>query len=250
VTRDTSARLLTRVRGTIARSVRGLGYEIVRLAPPTEARRRRLAVLRELGIDLVIDVGANDGAFGRELRADGYKGRIVSFEPTSAAFAALAAGCADDPHWEARNVALGAEEGEATMNLSRNSSSSSLLAMDGRHEATAPEAAYVGTESVELARLDSFAEELAVATAAPYLKLDVQGYELEVCRGAAETLAAAKAVECELSFLPLYEQQPLFTDVVEWLRSRGLVLAGLEAVHADPRTSELLQVNGLFVRAG
>jgi FkbM family methyltransferase len=195
-------------------------------------------------------VGANDGAFGRELRADGYEGRIVSFEPTSAAFSALAAGCVGDPRWDARKLALGADEGEATINLSRNSSSSSLLAMDGRHEATAPEAAYVGTESVDVARLDSFAEELAVATSTPYLKLDVQGYELQVCRGASETLAAAKAVECELSFTPLYEQQPLFPEVVAWLRNRGFVLAALETVHADPRTGELLQVNGLFLRAG
>ena len=96
----------------------------------------------------MLDVGANDGAFGRELRADGYQGRIVSFEPTSAAFAALAAGCREDPRWEPVNVALGSDEGRATINLSRNSSSSSLLDMDGRHTATAPDAEYVGTEPV------------------------------------------------------------------------------------------------------
>lgn len=240
---------LTRLRGVVARGVRGLGYEIVRLAPPTEARRRRLALLRELEIGLVLDVGANDGAFGRELRADGYEGRIVSFEPTSAAFAALAAGCSEDPRWEVVNVALGSDEARATINLSRNSSSSSLLAMDDRHTSSAPEAEYVGAEPVDVVRLDSFDEQLGVAAASAYLKVDVQGYELEVFRGASVTLAAVKALECELSYVALYEGQPLFAEVVEWLRSAGFALAGLEPVHSDPRTGELLQVNGLFVRA-
>ena len=78
------------------------------------------------------------------------------------------------------------------------------------------------------------------------MKADVQGFELEVFRGGQATLAAAKALECELSFLPLYDGQPLFVDVVEWLRATGFALVGLEAVHSDPRTDELLQVNGLF----
>ncbi len=205
--------------------------------------------MRDLRIDLVLDVGANDGAFGRELRADGYEGRIVSFEPTSNAFAALAAGCSDDPRWEPVNVALGSDEGRATINLSRNSSSSSLLAIDARHTSSAPEAEYIGTEPVDVARLDSFNEQFCVATASTYLKVDVQGFELEVLRGAPATLAVAKALECELSFLPLYDGQPLFAEMVEWLRTAGFVLAGLEAVHSDPQTGELLQVNGLFVRA-
>lgn len=194
----------------------------------------------------MLDVGANDGAFGRELRADGYEGRIVSFEPASAAFAGLAAGCGADPRWEPVNVALGSQEGRATINLSRNSSSSSLLAMDGRHTASAPEAEYIGTEPVDVARLDSFYERLGVGATPTYLKADVQGFELEVFRGAPATLEAVQALECELSFLPLYDGQPLFAEVVEWLRAAGFALVGLEPVHSDPRTEELLQVNGLF----
>jgi hypothetical protein len=65
-----------------------------------------------------------------------------------------------------------------------------------------------------------------------------------------ESLADVLAVECELSLAPLYEGQALFADLVEWLRAPGFVLVGLESVHFDARSGELLQVNGLFTRPG
>jgi FkbM family methyltransferase len=237
-----------RLRGKIAGGVRRLGYEVVRLAPPTEARRARALLLADLGIEGVVDVGANDGPFAHELRVDGYRGRIISFEPGAESFRRLQVKCADDPNWECRQIALGATDGVTAINIAENSSSSSLLPMTVAHAQSAPGSAYIGVETVELARLDSIRHSLGLDNARLFVKVDVQGYELEVLGGAERTLTDALAIESELSFVELYEGQPLFDDVVAWLREAGFVLTELAAVHLDARTGELLQVNGTFRR--
>ena len=77
--------------------------------PTWEQRRERL--FETLGTDLVLDVGANAGQYGVEIRRNGYTGRIVSFEPASETFARLREACHADPLWTARQLAMGSEPG-------------------------------------------------------------------------------------------------------------------------------------------
>ena len=79
------------------------GTGVVPLLP---AAIRRARLLAWQGIDVVIDVGANAGQYGRSVREGGYDGRIVSFEPLSAAFEQLASATSDDGRWECRQLAL------------------------------------------------------------------------------------------------------------------------------------------------
>jgi FkbM family methyltransferase len=239
---------ISRTRGQIVGLARRLGYDVARLRPPTEARRMRASLIAELQIDVAIDGGANTGEFARELRLDGYRGRIISFEPGGNAFQRLREHSAGDPDWDCVRVALGASDGTVMFNIAANSSSSSVLGMTSVHEQSAPGSDYIGVEAVKLARLDSLRHSLRLNDARMFIKVDVQGYELEVLRGAELALRDTIALESELSFVELYEGQPLFADVVLWLREAGFVLSGIEAVHFDVRTGELLQVNGLFRR--
>jgi FkbM family methyltransferase len=71
--------------------------------------------LAELEIDCVLDVGANRGQFARHLRAIGYRGRIVSFEPNPDEFAILQRSFASDPAWSGYPIALG--KGNGTLQL-------------------------------------------------------------------------------------------------------------------------------------
>jgi len=78
----------------------------------------------------------------------------------------------------------------------------------------------VNKSSVETRRLDEIAE----ATNAEFLKIDVQGAELDVFKGATNLLDDVLVIHTEVEFLPLYKQQPLFADVDAYLREHGFLL--------------------------
>jgi FkbM family methyltransferase len=231
----------------LRRVLRGLGVDVVRYDERHSADLRRRHVMESRGVDVVLDVGANDGPYALLLRKHGFTGRIVSLEPQAAAFARLDRRAATDPRWEVRRLAAGAAAGTATLNVSANSSSSSLLAIEQQHVAGAPESATVSTETVEVMAIDDL--NLVAEHEHALLKVDVQGYELEALRGAEETLARTAVVEAELSLVPLYAGAPLLPDVVSYLGGRGFHLAGLEPVFVDPANGTVLQLDGLFIRA-
>jgi len=230
------------VRAAARSLLRRLGLDVVRYAPRNYPHLRRPALLAEEGVDLVLDVGANDGSWALELRAAGFDGRIVSFEPLAESFAALEA-AAD---WEVHRLALGNRPGPGRLHVTANRQSSSLLPLGPRHARAAPEAPVVREEEVEVARLDDL--DVVRPGERAFLKLDVQGAELEVLRGAARTLAAVRVVEAELSAVELYDGQALLGEVVEHLRGSGFDLIGLEPSFRDRVTGDLLQVNGWFRR--
>jgi hypothetical protein len=118
-----------------------LGYDAHRLS--WFAPARRLKMMQEFGINLVLDVGANDGGYALELRHGGYRGRIWSYEPLHEAFADLDRAAAGDHLWKTANCACGAKAGSAKINVAKNSASSSLLPMLQTCSANAPDAAYI-----------------------------------------------------------------------------------------------------------
>jgi FkbM family methyltransferase len=78
----------------------------------------------------------------------------------------------------------------------------------------------VSTSEVRTHCLDDVAE----ISDTDLLKLDVQGAELDVLRGAPNTLKDAVVVQVEVEFIPLYKEQPLFSDVDQLMRENGFLL--------------------------
>src|SRR5262245_14521471 len=106
-----------------------LGLHIGRF-PPVDSLGYHLQVLfRELRIDCVLDVGAHVGEYAQFLRDIKYRGEIISFEPVKASYEVLNVACtrSGDREWHVRNVALGREEGSATINVFRGSVFNSFL---------------------------------------------------------------------------------------------------------------------------
>jgi FkbM family methyltransferase len=242
--------LKTHTLSLLRRVVAQGGFDLVKHDPELIPELRRPYLLRERSIDVLVDVGANDGTFSRQARASGFSGRIAAFEPAAEPFAALARAAQDDPLLDAWQLALASSEGEAVLNISANTSSSSLLELGPRHLLAAPESRYLGEQAVRTARLDDILERVIGDRSRVYLKLDVQGAELDVLAGAEELLRIAEVVDCELSLAPLYVDGARWTDVVEYLDARGFGLLWLDPVLRDPATNELLQMDGLFVRTG
>jgi methyltransferase FkbM-like protein len=129
-----------------------------------------------------------------------------------------------------------------------NSWSSSLLDMGERHLESAPESAYVSTELVPTARLDTIWDEVVGDGERPFLKLDVQGFEMHVLRGAAGYLDRVAGVQAELALVHLYEGDSLWREVVDHLDAQGFELAGLEPGFEDPDSGRMLQADGIFLR--
>jgi FkbM family methyltransferase len=230
------------------RALRPFGYTIARRDEISEGDRVRQELIRAHDVDLVLDVGASSGTYGASLRAAGYAGRIASFEPLEMSYARLQRASERDPGWQRLPVALGAVAGTAVLNVARNEASSSLYGMEPRHADVEPRSAYVAAQECRVLRLDDLRGGLIAPEDRLYLKLDVQGSELDVLSGADETLEQIEVVEVELSLVRLYTGTPLATEVLEHLDQRGFGLVWLEPAWVDPVTRTILQVDGILVR--
>jgi FkbM family methyltransferase len=239
------------VKDAIRRVVRVSGYDIVKWhrVPPDVAARKRL--LDGFGIDTVLDVGANAGQFGSALREPmGYRGRIVSFEPLADAFAGLKCLADEDATWEAHNIAIGELDGALTLHVSKNRVSSSFLEIRETSTSVEPQSAYESECLVKVRSLDSLLPELGVVKPGSriMLKLDTQGFESRVIAGARESLSSMSLVQMELSLVRLYDDEVLFLDMCNQMRSLGFDLISLDPGFADVATGRLLQVDGIFAR--
>ncbi len=229
----------------IQRSLRRVGYE---LAPINVGHSELvLGLLARHAIDLLVDVGANQGQFAQEFRAHGFTGSMCSYEPMEAAFALLNRAASSDPRWTVTRTALGDKAGEAQMDLAANSVSSSLLAITAAHIEADSASRTMGHEIVRVTTLDSQLRD--VKGDALWLKLDVQGYEHRVLLGATETLGRTEVVQCEISFRELYAGQTHYLDLLGFLDAAGFLPVSVVPGLAHPVTGEAMQCDLLYVRS-
>ena len=241
--------MLSAAKQSIKQVLHAMGIEAHRFNPATSPLARLMAALRTFDIDLVIDIGANNGQFAKELRAGGYSGRIVSFEPLTTAHRRLLQASKNDSAWQVHSrCALGDHLGEIELNISGNSVSSSILPMLTAHSDAAPASTYLGSETAPLTTVDHAVLPYFEGAKAPFLKIDTQGYEWYVLDGALATLPKVRGIQVELSLVPLYEGQRLWRECIERLEAAGFVLWALQPVFIDPANGRTLQWDGLFFR--
>lgn len=213
------------------------------------SQSKRMRLILERGIATLLDCGANEGQYVDGLRKAGWNGRIYSFEPLREAYSKLRSKAEGGGGlWQAFPIALGDMNGESAIQIAGNSVSSSLLQFSDVFKSLRPDASPVGTETVHVRRLDDFLqEENLVIEGSLMLKLDVQGFELAVLRGAEETLKNVSLLQCELALIPSYEGAPTFSEVRDYLFERGFVLAHIIDGHSNHLTGELREVDGIFL---
>ncbi|MCZ6859866.1 MAG: FkbM family methyltransferase [Alphaproteobacteria bacterium] len=202
------------------------------------------------GVEAVIDVGANEGQYARRLRSAGYRDAIVSVEPGAAAHAALSGAADGDPNWSvARRMAVGEKAGLAQLHVSTRSDMSSLKEMSAVTREAFPKAAPAGEETVTVERLDAVFDELVGSDVERvFLKIDTQGSEVEVLRGAEGVLPRIVGMQLEMSLVPLYDGEPPYLALLTELDRLGfdphLFLKGF----FSRRLRRQLQFDGVFFR--
>ena len=238
-------------KALVRETLKRFGLQVQRYSPVTSSEALIAKMIAHQAIDLVLDVGANTGQYARSLRALGYRGRIVSFEPLQDAWNECAAHAATDRKWSlAPRMALGSTDGQTEIHVAGNSASSSILPMREAHEMAAPESVYVGKESVDIRRLDGLDLDVFTQARRPLLKIDTQGYEAQVLAGASGVLPLIHGVQVEISLTPLYDHSPSLLEMVALLGENGFAPYAILPAFIDPRSARMLQVDGYFFREG
>ena len=222
------------------------GFQIKRF--PDGDYLRRIKIINDNHINLVFDVGANNGGYALSMREFGYTKKIISFEPLKSAFSELKISAKNDKNWILNNYALGNEDTKSVINIAGNSFSSSILNMLPQHLNSAPESRFISQEEIEIKKLDTIFNSMATANDNVMLKIDTQGYEKNVIDGAIESLPKIKIIQLEMSIVQLYESELLMTEMINYLDARGYQLFSLENGFGDSDSGQLLQVDGIFVR--
>ena len=210
-------------------------------------QERYLAKLFQLlEIDCVLDVGANRGQYRDFLRDYvGYSGTIVSFEPIPALVEELRARASTDPAWIIEGCALGSERKTAPFNVMSSSVFSSFLSPDHSKVSRFDRLNTVREQIV----VDAFTLDERMACLSgrlgprrTYLKLDTQGSDLDVAKGAAKTLKQVLALQTEVSFKPIYAGMPDFVAAIRSFEALGFEVSGLFKL-TDVTFPELIELD-------
>ena len=187
-------------------------------------------LLPRLRINCVLDVGAFEGEYGRFLREAGYTGWIVSMEPVSSAYERLERAAEGDERWRTLRMALGHGDEIRRIRVCQNRGLSSFLqpseyAIRELKDMTET----VTEEEVTVRSLDSVIGECLQAIPEPriFVKTDTQGWDLEVMRGARDTLPRILGLHSELSVQPLYDGIPEYSETIRYLGEQGFGVTGM-----------------------
>jgi FkbM family methyltransferase len=204
-------------------------------------------ILAGLGLDTVVDIGANRGQFASCIRRLYPAAQIYSFEPLNKAAKTWRETFKNDMRATLFNQAVAAQSGSATMHVSRWDVSSSLLpAAQAQHD-NFPFTAEASRETVATAMLSDCVDAAAIAGRA-LLKLDVQGFELQALQGCTDLLHRFEFVYVEASFIELYVGQALATDVIAFLLARNFDLICVANLSSG-KSRRPIQADFLFSRS-
>jgi FkbM family methyltransferase len=203
--------------------------------------------LRGLRPQTVLDIGANRGMFSKCTHFVFPEASIYAFEPLKDCYDDLCQLKKTIRNFQCYNAAVAERTGESFIYRSSYEYSSSLLEMAHLHKEAFPYSAGHSLEKVNLRTLDSMLDTESLRRPV-LMKIDVQGYEKCVLLGAGKTLEHTDYVVCEMSLRSLYEGQPLFDEVYRYLTNLGFCFSGQLTELRHPKSCEILQIDGLFLR--
>jgi FkbM family methyltransferase len=185
----------------------------------------------------IFDVGAYQGDFARLCLNVWPKARVVAFEVLQHKVEELRRMGVSGLPVDVVNCLLGAENRDSVPFHEMETASSVLE--EHIHQD-------VPVKSYSMRTVDRIVEEYC-AGPPEFLKLDVQGYELEVLKGAEKTLGNLEVILAELNFLDIHKGVPLVSEVTAWLDERGWVAYDMCGITRRPLDGALWQADFIFV---
>jgi FkbM family methyltransferase len=237
------------VKRSLRKIFNNAGYEIVNIeAAKMDSEQKRWAWLQSANFRTVLDIGANIGQFAGVIQKYLPNVSLYSFEPIAECYDELVRKMGSHKNFKAFNLALGDVDGETDFHVSAFSPSSSLLPMGRLHRELFPETAAFTRRTVKIARLDTLAKEIATPGNI-LIKMDVQGAEDKVIRGGCDFFKRARAVLTEIAYEPMYDDQPLFSDIHTMLGDLGFRFNG--TMFQQIRSNDQMPIYGdaLFVNS-
>lgn len=239
------------IRRWLKSTLRAWGYDVTTYPQGSARVEAHLSLLLpRLDVDCVLDVGANEGQYGRMLRSIGYQGQIVSFEPVQSCYQKLAARASRDPAWRTFPCALGDADACLPIHVTASTDFSSFLRPNEYGAltfGTGPSVEHV--EEVPVRRLDGlFAEHPELDEhRRVFLKMDTQGYDQAVLRGASGCLQRIAGLQSELSVRPVYAGAIRYLDALQRFEEAGFELTGVFPINRD-RDLMLVELDCVMVR--
>jgi len=193
--------------------------------------------LKRSGVEpkIIMDVGANIGQSAYEFSCTWPSAKVYCFEPVKSTFAELSCNMSSFENVSCHRMAIGNQEGEATIHVHNQSGLSSFSVEEGSR-----------TERVSVTTLDHISDQMGI-NQIDLLKVDVEGHEINVLKGANRTLSQGNinSVLIEVGFLGS-RHTPL-SDVEAALEPHGFVLASFHDQRSNPDNNKLVHANALFV---
>jgi len=209
--------------------------------------KHRVNLLDKLNIELVLDVGANVGQYTYELFSKGFAGRVISFEPVSDMYKKLLVKSKSNDNWLVyEQCAVGEKEGEVEINVSKNFESSSIFNVLERSIVAEPLTEFIKKENVKVIKLSDIPEIKDYNKI--HLKIDVQGYEEMVLKGAVEIFNKVSSLELEISLVPLYDGALLPEVLITKLKEYGFSPVFYTSAFNNASTGAIMQLDGFFIK--
>ena len=199
-------------------------------------------------ITCFVDIGSNRGQFAITARKKFPSSKIYCFEPLKEPAALFRRIFSSDPQVVLREMAIGPEEREMAIHVSRADDSSSLLQITALQNNLFPGTAEKETRTVQVKPLEAVLSAKDIKSPA-LLKIDVQGFELEVLKGCQSLLSSFDYIYVECSFMELYSGQALAHEIITFLEKEGFYLSGVYHLSYD-RQGAAVQGDFLFKRSG
>lgn len=235
------------INNIIVKTFSLLGLKISRSYKGLFGNQKKYKWIKDMGIKTVIDIGANNGQSALKFNELFPEAMIYSFEPLIDCYLKLNKRLENVKNFKSFNFALGDEIGESTIFHSKFSPSSSLLKMTKLHEDAFPFTKGEVKEKIRINTLDNVEEGLNLEDNI-LLKIDVQGFEEKVIKGAKKILNRINIIIIETSFKKLYENQPMFSNIYKLLYEKGFEYSGSLGELINPIDGSILQQDSIFIR--